>query len=373
MVDLTKIGRKRMHSLEDSKHSSIYNASGSSTRDHFPAAGEYDHNGYLEPRGTKGGGRYLELMNYAPELRELHDPYGNPLVSGNGPAFSSVHVTRKGYHPSQVTYTLLPPEDLDDSECHRGSSSASGGDVFVAEDPRYYCQSSSRDIVRYPYGLISVEESPIYSQVFDDRQNYSSYMSGRQFGNTSHHPQLSLSAPAAAMMKSSHQRKYSDQDLYSSTAPYRQRHLSSSSSTQDHRYASVECNNNRNSTSNSNFISGTSYLCDSGSSISLRNRHGSSSSCHTYAKVGLGYPMSVNLPPALEDVSSKLSTSEETWANNSDDVFIDNDMSQCSAQLGSEFDNYQSQAYQSSRSHIQVYPDENVALVGYETAQVSLV
>lgn len=373
MVDLTKIGRKRTHSLDESKHTGQYNASGSASRDHFPAAGEYDHNGYLEPRGAKGGGRYLELMNYAPELRLLKDPYGNPLVSANGASVPSVHVTRKGYYPSHVNYTLLPPEeDAEDVECHRSASASDGCGV---EDPRY-CSQSSRDKSRHPYGLISVEESPAYSRVLDDNQNYSS-SSRRQFADFYYYPQSMRPPAGAVMIPSSRQRKFSDQDLYSSTASYRQRHPSSSSSCQDHRYASVECNNNRNSLSNSNFSNGSVFLCEgdgSGSSSSIiRNRNGSGSSYHTYAKPGLAFNMNVNLPAPMEDISSKLSSSQDTWANNSDDVFIDDTVSHCSSVHAPEFITYQSHNLCTSRSEGQGYPEESTALVGYEETQVSLV
>lgn len=361
MVDLTKMRGKRTHSLEDSKHSPQYIPSVVSMKDHFPAAGEYDHNGYLEPRGTKGG-RYLELMNFAPELLHLRDPQGNPLISGNGSAFLPVHVNHKGYHPANVGYMLLSPqEEAEESHHQRGASSTSDSDVCSMENQRSYSHSPPE----HPYHLVSVEETPVKYQIQDD----SSSRSPERYLEDYHcHPPPSWSPPAPVMVKLPPQRKFSDQDLYSSTVPYRQHQHPS----QDHRYTSVECNNNRSSTDNGNFISGQTHLHDKGINGVFRNTQNNSVQMH--GKSRLGYSLSVNLPATVEDNNYKLSSGRDNWISNTDDVFVDNETShECSTQHGGEIMNYQGHGHHGSRSRGQVYPENSSALVGYEVNQISLV
>lgn len=361
MVDLNKISRKRTHSLEDSKHSAKNIHFDVSTQDHFPAAGEYDRHGYLEPRGTKGGGRYLELMNYAPELLQLQDPYGNPIVSGNGSAFLPVHVTHKGYHPSNVSYTLLSPdEEFDEANCHRSAGFTAGRNVNDKDD-----QNFTQTPAGQHYGVASVE-SPISSKSRSNHRHHrhsSTRTPEKQLKDYHHH---STMLSPADMMDKSPARKYSDQDLYSCTVPYRQYPPSSTNGYPDHRYASVECNNNRSSTSCGSVSSDQDSVNDSNGF--MRNRHDSSSSFHTYTKAGLEHPLSVNLPAAMEDESTKLSSSREAWANHLED---DNSMtSECSGDIV----NHQGHSHHSSRSRGQVYPEKNsAALVGYGNSHVSLV
>ncbi|XP_059177002.1 proto-oncogene tyrosine-protein kinase ROS-like isoform X2 [Physella acuta] len=288
VVDLTKIGRKRTHSLE--------------AKNSFPAASDYDHNGYLEPRGAKGEG-YLELINYAPELRHLLD---SPVTPG------SVHVTRKGYHPSNVSYTLLRPHEVgaySTGEEVRGYSAGDEvrgyipDDVSGSSDYRYAPPKEAFDNV---YRLGSVQESPIYSRVCDDRRHYSTDSTSQYYPQ----PQENL------QVRSQRQRKFSDQDLYFSTAPYRQ-----SNSSNDHRYASVECNNN-----------GSSRRQNSGGSNQQKPgfSHLAEENCHDL-----------------------------------DDVFLDND-SYNSAEFIHPHQRH------GSRSRGQVYPENCNPILGYEN-QVSLV
>lgn len=287
-MDLTKIGRKRTHSLE--------------VKNSFPAASDYDHNGYLEPRGAKGEG-YLELINYAPELRHLLD---SPVTPG------SVHVTRKGYHPSNVSYTLLRPHEVgaySTGEEVRGYTAGDEvrgyipDDVSGFNDYKYAPQTETFDNV---YRLGSVQESPIYSRVCDDRRHYSTDSTSQYY------PQ----PPENLQARSQRQRKFSDQDLYFSTAPYCQ-----SNSSNDHRYASVECNNN-----------GSSRRQNSGGS--------------NQQKVGFSHLTEEN-------------------CHDLDDVFLDND-SYNSAEFIHPHQRH------GSRSRGQVYPENCNPILGYEN-QVSLV
>ncbi|KAH9525303.1 hypothetical protein Btru_001020 [Bulinus truncatus] len=356
VVDLTKIGRKRTHSLEYSAKSSL-----DSSMDQFPAASNYDHNGYLEPRSAKNGPGYLELINYAPELRHLRDAHGNPLTM-----HPSVHMTRKGYHPSHINYTLLTPEE----NIQTGAFSSSSSDMCGVEDSNFQAVQFKENLYHPSYGSTpGGEEAPIYSRVCDERRHLHSDSSGRQFGNSNYYLHTSGQSMEGMLLKPSRERKYSDQDLYFSTAPYRQRQSSSSSSTRDHRYASVECNNNYSNPSKVNsgvvpgFIndnSNTGYIFDNGG----RQRQGSGNSSHLYAKTGLGYATNSSVSfPTIEDNAKS--------SHDLDDVFLDNTAS--SLHPDNEAFNYPPQQNHILRSRGQIYPEHATAFVGYDTNQVSLV
>ena len=429
-MDLTKIGKKRHLSLEDSKNSGQYSLSGargarsrgsagaaSDDRSGFPAAGDYDRSGYLEPRGARGGGRYLELKNYAPELRHLRDPYGNPLVSPNGSAFTPVHVTKRGYHPSHTSYTLVSPDEEHTDGTRQGS------DVCGVEDPNYLSQTQQQHQLKEEDGLYGragqfqnghAVDSSLYARTrfstsdprdpqHDDGSLY--YRGSPAYHLHSQQQQQQQAAMLAAASNPAH-RKFSDQDLYSSTAPYRQRHLSSTSSTatNDHRYASVECNNNvqpnsHNNNNNTNSIGNISNnrICYSRGPSSSRGsssgsgsgnggpRNGSSGSYHNYSRPADPRvpPVAINGTYAAAGANPNISPAKsaharvEGWANRDlDDVFFDSTENLSGCPSGVDYSVYrgQGQVNHGSGSRGQVHPETTpFTMIGFEGNQVSLV
>ena len=371
VYDLTKIGRKRIHSLDSDNKRAAQNEAASS------ALREYDRNGYLEPKGAKGGRSYLELLNHAPELKELRDPYGNPLTSDSGSAFTPVHVTRKGYYPSKANYTLLPSDEVAEdcsTEVNGNLSQDMCGGYRVDLSSRgNYSPHHSASLNR---SYMSADQTPVYCQPKDARRHHSNDSSSLLYGDSSY----SCQPPAGRNyqeIRPTNARKYSDQDLYDSTAQYRShRANSSSSSTADvHQYTSLECNNN--SSGQTNYAGYPLYGYNeqarkSGSSASSRH----SNKNYGYAKPGLAYqsPRSsevANIAPGVDN-GKYLPLGREAWQNtNLDDVFLDNEAGTdfSSPSRGSDFTNYPSQG---SMSRNQVYPENNTVL-GYESGQVSLV
>ncbi|GFN97601.1 tyrosine-protein kinase receptor [Plakobranchus ocellatus] len=426
VVDLTKIGKKRHLSVEDSKNNGQYAMSGarsssrgsagqagddrsrSSSRTGFPAAGDYDRSGYLEPRGAKGGGRYLELKNYAPELRQLRDPYGNPLVSPSGSAFSPVHVTKRGYHPSHGNYTLVSPDE------DHADGAQQGSDMCGVEDPAFFSQSQLQQDERYGSRRGFPPNEAIDASQYARTRYSSSDSRGRQSENGSiycrgapaYHAQTQQQQAAMlAAAASPTQRKYSDQDLYSSTAPYRQRHPSSTSSTatNDHRYASVECNNNVHSSSNISNNSNTnenviSYSRETSSSRGSSSgsgsgnggpRNGSSGSYHNYSRPADPrapaaqngtYAAALAASCAPNRITSPAKSSHacvDGWtARDLDDVFFDSTDTVSGCPTAADYALYRvpSQSHHSSGSRGQVHPETApFTMIGFEGNQVSLV
>ncbi|GFR72269.1 tyrosine-protein kinase receptor [Elysia marginata] len=431
VVDLTKIGKKRHLSVEDPKNSAARGVggrrsagaasddrSGSSSRAGFPAAGDYDRSGYLEPRGARGGGRYLELKNYAPELRHLRDPQGNPLVSPSGSAFTPVHVTKRGYHPSHASYTLVSPDEEHADGARQGRYDC-GSDVCGVEDPNYLSQHQHREDDglygrggelfnaqggdRSLYARTRYSASDPRDRQRDDDSLY--YRGSPAYRSHSQQQQAAMLAAAANPV----QRKFSDQDLYSSTAPYRQRHPSSTSSTatNDHRYASVECNNNLHSNGHNtnimNNINNNRTCCSRGTSSSRGSssesgsgnggpRNGSSGSYHNYSRpadpraaaaainslYAAAAPAHSFAPNSNTSPSKSPSARIEGWANRDlDDVFLDSNENLPDCPSGVDYNRLyrgQDQGHQSSGSRGQVHPEATpFTMIGFEGNQVSLV
>ena len=305
-------------------------------------------------------------------------------------------MTRKGYQPSQGNYSLLPAdEEIEDVQCGGGVD-----DLRGAYSPMDY-GDNSREVCDYrvdlsgrsdyfpgneglrPYGLVSVEESPLYCQPRDallPRRHHSNDSASLLYGGGD--PAYSHQGMRGTYPKVSPNRTFPDQDLYDSAVHYRQSR-SSTSSTQDHQYSTVPEPNNNMSAGHTTYSPYKNYgyndhsmgRMSAGSSSSRRSHSNNNSN---YAKPGFAYQ-----PPEMSDLgvargsagssndrnNSKMSLGREAWTNHlEDNVFLDGESS---IQRIRECGNYQ--GHHSYNSRAQVYPESTSPLAGYESGQVSLV
>lgn len=256
MVDLPGMGRSRTSSF-DSKRSSVSDVLGRGPyAGRCPTAREYDSMGYLAPR-SKQIPQYLQLLNHAPELdlpafksaEKMAEKgiVGSDNSSGSafrpvGPythaAFGALGLPESGVG---VVYTPV-------TCCVNTAASSSVGSECSSLDQRPRRRSSSSSS-QPAYGVVSVQDPKC----------------GGGGGEVAE--RLVVDLTDLNRIKAA-QRKYSDQDLYSSTAPYNQnrggrRRSSNSSSISEHPYTRVATDPILLSNNNNNNIHGSSssYGC----------------------------------------------------------------------------------------------------------------
>ncbi|XP_025097919.1 proto-oncogene tyrosine-protein kinase ROS-like isoform X4 [Pomacea canaliculata] len=344
IVDLPGVGRSRTSSV-DSKRSSVSESSRTPYFEaQFPPVAEYDAMGYLEPRPRRVP-QYLQLLNHAPELllpafqdargsqnqaAAAASSAGSPLApassstlwpvgpysraaalsGGNNRNFpsgsKSVHYASVGNQQSRISSPISSMTEAANGD--RGSTASS-----------------------QTYGVVSVQE-PV-SQV-PDCEGYDEHI-------VVHLTDLSK-------LKAS-QRKFSDQDLYSSPAQYNQRQrLSSStlSAASDHPYSRVV-----DPLSNNYSFSGTASNHTSSVNCAGRDRYPSQNGSQQYS--------SWVKPPSVHSNRS---------ASESSSVFEDDEGLSCTPP---PYINMQNQ--HSGRLRGQVFPEHMLAVASYDIAQASLV
>ena len=348
MVDMPGMGRSRTSSL-DSKRSSVSESSRSLySRRQCPTVREYDAMGYLEPR-QRHLPHYLQLLNHAPELElpafqnaqggsggaeasnggcssapSQHSSAFRPVGPYSRAAMEAAGSGGKGMSaaPQSVLYSAVTPQ------AQTAVSPVSFSSDCSDRVPRRRSSSSSSQT----YGVVSVQDPHCYNGNVGER--------------------LIVDLTDLSRIKAS-QRKFSDQDLYSSPAQFHQRggsqRLSSTSSTMsDHPYSRVIDTHNNNNNHNHSFASTSSARTTP--VHHARDRH------HSGQDLNQAYCSSRGKNPPMWTNRS---------ASESDSVFEQEE----------EF-RYPPPPYvnvqNGSRSRGQVYP-ENGTLAGFDIAQASLV
>lgn len=337
------MGRSRMSSL-DSKRSSVSESSRTPyCTTQCPTVREYDAMGYLEPR-QRHLPQYLQLLNHAPEL-EL-------------PAFQNARGKRVGTEVSNGSCSSAQSQHASAfrpvgpySRAALGATGSGGKSVSTMPQSVLYSAVTSQS--QNPVSSMSCS-----SDCSDHVQGRGSSSSSQTYGVVSvQDPQccngnvaerLVVDLTDLSRIKAA-QRKFSDQDLYSSPAQFNQRghRLSSASSTMsDHPYSRVLDTHNNN---NCSFASSSSARTTPIHHGRERNNSGQDPSqlyCSSRGK-----------PPSMWTNRS---------ASESDSVFEQEE----------EF-HYPPPPYinvqNGSRSRGQVYPENGGALAGFDIAQASLV
>ncbi|KAK7107292.1 hypothetical protein V1264_015239 [Littorina saxatilis] len=347
MVDMPGLGRSRTSSL-DSKRSSVSESSRTPyATSHFPAVREYDDMGYLEPR-PHGLPTYLQLLNHAPEL-EL------PAFQNARKGVNGVEVPNRNVAGAQSQHASAFRAVGPYSRASMGAT-ASGGKCPLPSTVVYSAVTSASQQPTSPVSFTS--------NCSDGRRARGSSSSSQTYGVVSvqdphccngnvQEERLIVDLTDLSRIKAA-QRKFSDQDLYSSPAQFNQRsggggdrgggrRLSSTSSTMsDHPYSRVidSANNNNNYSFASNSSARTTPV--------QRDRHNSGQDLNT------SYCSSRGKPPPMWNHRS---------ASESDSVFEEE-----FRVPPPPYVNVQN----GSRSRGQVYP-ENDVLAGFDIAQASLV
>ena len=337
------MGRSRTSSL-DSKRSSVSESSRTPyCTTQCPTVREYDAMGYLEPR-QRHLPQYLQLLNHAPEL-EL--PAFQNARGGNAGAGASKGSCSSAQSQHASAFRPVGPY----SRAALGAMENGGKNVSAMPQSVLYtavtspsqnpaspasCSSDCSDRVRgrgsssssQTYGVVSVQDPQCCNGNVGER--------------------LVVDLTDLSRIKAS-QRKFSDQDLYSSPAQFNQQghRLSSTSSTMsDHPYSRVlDTHNNNNCSFASNGSARTTPIHQGHE----RQHPGQDLNQLYCSSRGKGPPMWTNRS-----------------ASESDSVFEQEE----------EF-HYPPPPYvnvqNGSRSRGQVYPENGGPLAGFDIAQASLV
>ncbi|XP_076466208.1 proto-oncogene tyrosine-protein kinase ROS-like [Babylonia areolata] len=346
MVDLPGMGRSRTSSL-DSKRSSLSESSRTPySMSQFPPVREYDAMGYLEPRQRRLP-QYLQLLNHAPEL-EL-PAFKNARAEGAEAAGDSS--STRSQHAS-----AFRPVGPYSRAAQLGASGGGGKSVATCPPSVLYSSVTAHN---------SHQPGP-FSSNHCERGRGSSSSSSQTYGVVSvQDPQccdggvaerLVVDLTDLSRIKAS-QRKFSDQDLYSSPAQFNQRapRLSStSSSLSEHPYSRVmDSHNNNNHNSNNNNYS-----------------FASTSSARTTPVANGGDRLFSGYDLNQSYCSSRGKAPPPRWTNRSgsesDSVFEQEEELRLPPP---PYVNVQN----GPRSRGQMYPENGGPLAGYDIAQASLV